>query len=116
MMRRISGLPAARQMRSSSCLAEPPRAAIAIASKTILLLVASATVRFVAVAILEVPIAAEPRWFVLVCLLASDVRITKEGAEIKSDFKGMPALDAVLVAAAQVTSRTKSTGPRHSLA
>jgi Integrase core domain len=36
--------------------------------------------------------------------------------EIKSDFKGMPALDAVLVAAAQVTSRTKSTGPRHSLA
>jgi hypothetical protein len=52
----------------------------------------------------------------LVCLLASDVGITKEGTEIKSDFKGMPALDAVLVAAAQVTSRTKSTGPRHSLA
>jgi len=64
MMGGISGLPVARKCGRQLVLPSG-RGSAAIASKTIpSLVVASATVRFVAVAILEVPIAGRARWFV----------------------------------------------------
>ena len=61
----VSGLPVARKMRSSSCLAERSRfGRHRQHDRPVALVVASATVRFVAVAIVEVPIAGRARWFV----------------------------------------------------
>jgi hypothetical protein len=63
MMGGVSGLPVAQRMRSSSLVPPSGRGSAAIASKTIPSLAAPATVRFVAVAMLEVPIAGRARWF-----------------------------------------------------
>jgi hypothetical protein len=60
MMGAISGLPVARKMRSSSCLAERPRFGRHRRQDHPVLVVASATVRFVAVAILEVRLPSVP--------------------------------------------------------